>query len=94
MSKMSNTEYRAVTKVFIGKGLSSTETTKKLDDIYDDSAPSYCTIVTWVAEFKNSIRAFEDAPRSGRPTVTLTDKSIGTVHKRSQCVINKFLFDA
>ena len=58
---MSSTEYRVVIKLFTRKGLSATEITKELFDIYDDFAPSYRTVAKWVAESKD---AFEDAPRS------------------------------
>ena len=58
---MSNIEYRAVIKFFARKGLNATETSKELDNVYKDSAPSCRTIATWTAEFKNVERGFEDA---------------------------------
>ena len=42
---MSNTEYRVVIKFFTQKGLSATEITKELADVYDYFAPSYRTVV-------------------------------------------------
>ena len=59
---MSNTEYWAVIKLFIRKGLSTIDITKELADVYDDCTPSYCTVAKWVAEFNNPTRAFKDAP--------------------------------
>ena len=67
MSKISNTEYRAVIKFFIWKGLSATEITKELIDVYGHSALSCSTVAKWVAEFNDPTWSFEDAPRSGRP---------------------------
>ena len=65
------------------KGLSTTQITKELDDVYSDSAPSHHTIAKWVVEFIDPIRVFEDVPRSDRTSITLTDQSIRVVHKRS-----------
>ena len=50
---MSNTEFRAVIKFFTRKGLSATEITEELADVYGDSAPSYRTVAKWVAEFND-----------------------------------------
>ena len=44
-------KYRAVIKFFIWKELSTTEITKELVDVDDDSTPSYHTVAKWVAEF-------------------------------------------
>ena len=90
----SNTEYRPVMKFFTRKGLSTIQITKELADVYSHSAPSYRTVAKWVVEFNDPIRAFQDASRSGRPSTALTHESIRAVHKKSWCVINKFLFDA
>ena len=59
---ISNTEYRAVIKLFIRKGLSTIDITKELADVYDDYTPSYCIVAKWVAEFNNPTRSFKDAP--------------------------------
>ena len=91
---MSNSEYLAVIKFFTQKGLSTTEITKQLADVYDDSAASYLTVAKWVAEFKDLARAFEDAPRSSRRSTALTDESIRAVDEVMMRVIDKFLFDA
>ena len=78
---MLNIEHRAVIKFFTRKGLNTTEISKELDNVYKDSAPSYRTVAKWVAEFKNPERAFEDAPRMGRPSTITTDENIEAVER-------------
>ena len=78
---MTNTEYRTVIKFFIRKGLSATEITKDLADVYGRSTPSYRIVAVWVAEFKDSTHAFDDPPRSGRIPTALTEESIRAVEK-------------
>ncbi len=78
---MSDIEHRSVIKFFTRKGLNATEIHKELDNVYKDSAPSYRTVAKWVAEFKDPERGFEDAPRSGRPSTTVTDENIQTVER-------------
>ena len=78
-SKMLNIERRAVIKFFTRKGLNTTEISKELDNVYKDSAPSYRTVAKWMAEFKNSERAFADAPRMGSPSTITTDENIEAV---------------
>ena len=51
---MSNTEHRAVIKLFTRKGSSVTEIIKELTDVYDHSTPSYRTVAKYVAQFKDS----------------------------------------
>ena len=91
---MSNTKYRAVVKLFTRKRLSATEITGELADIYGGSALSCCTVAKRIAKFKDPIRGFEDALRSGRPTTALIDESIRALEEVVMCVIDKFLFDA
>ena len=76
---MSNIEYRAVNKFFTWKGMSATEITKELTDVYGHSAPSYSTVAKWIVEFNDPTRAFEAVPRSGRTLITLTDESVRAV---------------
>ena len=80
-SKMSNIDHRVVIKFFTRKGLNTTEISKELDNIYKDSAPSHCTVAKWVAEFKDPERAFEDAPRMGRPSTITADENIEAVQR-------------
>ena len=69
---MSNIEHRAVIKFFTLEGLSATEISKELDNAYEVSASSYCTVAKWLPEFNNPERGFEDATRMGRPsTITI-----------------------
>ena len=77
--------------LFTNEGLSATEITKELADVYGHSAPSYFTVAKWVTEFNNPIRAFEYTPRSSRLSTTMTVENIRSVE---EVVIEKFLFDA
>ena len=76
---MSNIEHRAVIKFFTRKGVNAIEISKELDNVYKDSAPSNTTVPEWVAEFKDPERAFEDAPRTGRPSTITIDENIEAV---------------
>jgi transposase len=78
---MSNIEDRAVIKFFTRKGLNATEISKALNNVYKDSPPSYRTIAKWVPEFKDLECGFEDAPRIGRPSTTITDENIEAVER-------------
>ena len=78
-SKMSNIEHRAVIKFFTRKGLNAIEISKKLDNVYKDSAPSYHTVAKWVAEFKHPEGAFEDAPRMVHPSTITVDENVEAV---------------
>ena len=80
-SKMSNIEHRAVIMFFTRKGLNAIEISKKLDNVYKDSAPSYRTVSKWVAEFNNPERAFEDALRMGHPSTITADENIEVVER-------------
>ena len=78
---MSNIDHRAVIKFFTRKGLNAAEISKELDNVYKDSAPSYCTVAKWVTEFRNPERAFEDASRMGRPSTITTQENIEAVER-------------
>ena len=78
-SKMSNIEHRAVIKFFIRKELNAIEISKELDNVYKHSALSYHTVANWVAKFKDTERAFEDAPRMSRPSTITADENIEAV---------------
>ena len=78
---MLNIEHRAVINFFTRKGLNTIEISKELDNVYKDSAPLYHTVARWVAEFKDPERAFEDAPRMGRPSTITSDGNIEVVER-------------
>ena len=80
-SKLSNIEHLAVINFFTRKGLNAIKISKELDNVYKDSAPSYRTVAKWLAEFKDPERAFEDAPRMGRPSTITTDQNIEAVER-------------
>ena len=56
------------------------------------STSSYSTVAKWIAEFKNSTQAVEDAPRNGRTTTPVTDERIRAVEEVMMRVIDQFLF--
>ena len=76
------------------KGLSATEITEELADVYGHSAPSHRNVAKCVPEFNDPTRAFEDVPRSDRPPTVLTGERIRAAEESMMCMINKFLFDA
>ena len=78
---MSHIEHRAVTKFFTRKSLNANEISKELDNVYQDSAPSYRAIANWVVALKNPERAFEDTPRMGRLSTITTDENIEAVER-------------
>ena len=78
---MLNIEHRTVIKFSIWKGLNTTEISKELDNVYQDFAPSYCTVTKWVPEFKDSERGLEDAPQVGRSLTITADKNIEVVER-------------
>ena len=78
---MLNIEHRTVIKFSTWKGLNTTKIIKELDNVYKDSAPSYRTVAKWVTEFKDPERAFEDAPRMGRPSTITIDENIEAVER-------------
>ena len=80
---MLNIEHRIVIKFSIWKGLNTTKISKKLDNVYKDSAPSYHTVAKWVAEFKDPERGFEDAPRMDHPSTITADGNIEAV----ECIV-------
>ena len=78
---MLNIEHRTVIKFSTWKGLNTTKIIKELDNVYKDSAPPYRTVAKSVAEFKNPDRAFEDAPRMGRPSTITANENIEAVER-------------
>ena len=78
---MSNIEYRTVIKLLTRKSLNATETSKELDSVYKNDAPSYCIVVKWLAEFKHPECGFEDSPRTNRPSTITTDENIALVER-------------
>ena len=78
---MSTIDHRTVIKFSTRKGLNAIEISKELQNVYKDSAPSYCTVAKWGAEFKGLEHAFEDAPRMGRPSTITADENIEAVER-------------
>ena len=80
-SKMLNIEHQPVIKFFTGKGLNTTEISKKLENVYKDSASSYRTVTNWVVEFNNPEHGFEDAQRMGRRSTITVQENIEFVQR-------------
>ena len=80
-SKMSNVQHRAVIKFFTQKKLNTIEISKELQNVHNDSAPSYRIVAKWEAEFKDPEPAFEDAPRMDRPSTITADENIEAVER-------------
>ena len=80
-SKISNTGHRAVIKFFTRKGLNAIEISKELQNVYKNSAPSYCTVSKWVAEFKNPEHGFKGAHQMGCPSTITADENIEVVER-------------
>ena len=80
-SKMSNIQHRAVIIFFTRKGLNASKISKELENVYKDSAPSYCTVAKWVAEFNDPEHGFEDAPRMGHPSTITANENIEAVER-------------
>ena len=78
---MLNIEHRAVIKFFTWKGVNTTEISKELDNVYQDSAPSYRTVTNWLVEFNNPEHGFQDALRMGRPSTITSDENIQAVEQ-------------
>ena len=80
-SKMLSIEHRTVIKFSPWKGLNTTKISKKLDNVYKDSASSYRPVTKWVAEFKDPERAFEDTPRMDHPSTITANENIEAVER-------------
>ena len=52
-----------------------------MHSVYNDDAPSYHTVAKWMGEFKEPELAFEDSPRTGRPSTITTDENIEAVER-------------
>ena len=61
--------------------MNAIEISKELDNVYEDSAPSYRTVAKWLAEVKDPERGFEDAHRMGHPSTITADENIEAVER-------------
>ena len=68
-------------KVFHQKTAECHRISKELDNVYKDSAPSYCTVAKWLTEFKDPERDFEDALLMGHPSTINADESIEALER-------------
>ena len=61
---MEKTEYRAVIRLFVLKGLKAKEIFAQLLEVNKQSSPSKCTAEFWAGEFKRG-RRLDDDPKEG-----------------------------
>lgn len=76
---MEQIEQRADIKYLHKKGLSPKDIHEHMVSTLGDSALSYSSVKTWIAEFKRGRESVKDEPRSGRPSTSTTDENIGKV---------------
>ena len=55
------------------KGQSGADIHKDLKEVFGDSAISKKTVYNWIEKFDAGQLSVEDAPRSGRPSTSVTD---------------------
>jgi len=81
MSEISRSEYRAAIKFLTLEKQPANNIYERLVNVYGDSAPSYSTVIRWVAEFKRGWTSFEDDTWAGRPVEATTDACCHAVKK-------------
>ena len=74
-----------VINFFTRKSLNAAETSKELDGVYNEDAPSYRTVVRCIAPSKYPQRAFEHLPRQRLLSTTTTNQSIEVVEWIAMC---------
>lgn len=78
--KMEKTEYRAVIKYFVIKGMKATEIRNELQGTLGESAPSFATISRWVNAFTRGRTGCVDEPRPGPPKTVTTNEMVLKIH--------------
>lgn len=63
------------------RGLSASDCRIEMSGALGMDAPSKATICRWYNEFKRGKNSFEDDPRSGRPSTSVTDENIDAVRE-------------
>ena len=77
-----NIETRAVIRFFFLQGKATKEIHAILTETLGRHAPSYVTVINWVAQFKRGDFSTCDAPRPGRPKTVTTPAIIDQIHDR------------
>ena len=76
-----NIETRAVIKYFFLQGKAPKEIHAILKETLGDNAPSYATVINWVAQFKRGDFSTCDAPRPGRSNAVITPEIFDQIHE-------------
>lgn len=66
---------------FFFKGKSSTEIKTELHFVHGDSAPSFSTVISWVADFERGRTNIFDKQRSGHPKTATTYEMVDCVYE-------------
>ena len=74
-----NIEQRICLKFCIANGISCAEPLKMLQKTYGESTLSKTRAYKWCSAFKSGRDVVEDLPRSGRPSMFLTEDNIAKV---------------
>ncbi|GFV53818.1 protein GVQW3 [Trichonephila clavipes] len=84
---MSDNEQRCAIKLCFRLGHNATETFAKFQQAYGDSVLSRAQVFRWFKAFSEVRESIEDAPRSGRPSVSKTAENVVRVRNlvRSDC---------
>lgn len=77
---MEKEEFRVLIKHNFLKKKTVSETKKKLDKQYGDSAPSYGMIHKWYTEFRCGRTSTKDAERAGRPIQVTNPEMVNKIH--------------
>jgi len=86
-AKMGKLELRAVIKYFHLKGMTSRrkEIFCDMKQALGESAPAYCTVKKWHAEFQRRRSSCDELHRCGRPTTSVDEE---TVERDNKLIMN------
>lgn len=72
-------EQRVIIKFYVKLGKSLSDIKADLEHVYGDNALKKSTICKWIGRFRDGRDAFEDDPKSGRPSTSVTAKTVADV---------------
>jgi len=76
MENIKNENFRFYIKAQSKLGKTTIEIFNDLKAAYNDQAPSYSTVASWVALYKIWRESIEDDSRSGRPITNVTQTTL------------------